>query len=314
MSSFVATEAAEKIAWNLLRSSTHSHRAMPSLNLSAVVPRPLRSDEHRLVKKQLVDSSWDEGVIHAYLADPAVEGVVVEMDVVKLLFFGTAMDRATALPKVANEAWKLTHWLGVNETKPLIFLLFWRDDPRVCGASEWPNRRNVNGGWTIPGSYEIVVYRREEWDRVFLHEAIHTLEWDWKMPSKPLPCWGLGDHAVTAPSLFEAWTELYAEWLWCGWHNVPWRTQRAHMEKQAIQILARIGSTDWNENTNVFAYYVLKATLAPSFPFLWTFRNGETPEERHAILCEAVTPQLAALRSAATTVRPIAFSLRMTAA
>ena len=236
------------------------------------------------------------------------------MDVVKLLFFGTAADHTRALPDIANETRRLSHWLGVTVAKPLVFLLFWRDDPRVCAADEWPTRRNVNGGWTVPGSHEIVVYRREEWDRVFLHEAIHTLEWDWEMPSKPLPCWGLGEHAVVAPSLFEAWTELYAEWLWCGWHGVPWRAQRAHMEKQAIQILARNGGTDWKEDTNVFAYYVLKAALAPAFPFLWAFRNGGSAEERHAILCEAVTPRLAALRAAAARTTPAAFSLRMSGA
>lgn len=274
--------------------------------------RPLRSDEHRLVQKQLDDSEWDEGVIRDFVGRPAVQGVAVDLEKegATLLFFGTADHLEHDLPIVANQTRQMLSWLGIKGR--FCFLLFWRDDPRHCAANEWPSRRNVNGGWTVPGSREIVVYRSEEWDRVFLHETIHTLEWDWKMPSKPLPCWGLGEKAIVAPHLFEAWTELYAEWLWCGWHNVNWSMQRTHMDTQATQILARVVGRDWSEDTNVFAYYVLKAALAPAFPFLWAFRNGDTAEERSAVLCHLVTPRLAELRRVASRTTPRAFSLRMT--
>ena len=272
--------------------------------------RLLRNDERRLVQKQLEDSDWDEGVIRDFVERSDVQGVAVDLGDATLLFFGTADDIAHDLPAVANQTRQMLSWLGVKGR--FVFLLFWRNDLRHCGAKEWPSRRNVNGGWTVPGSREIVVYRREEWDRVFLHETIHTMEWDWTMPTRPLACWGLGDGAVVSPHLLEAWTELYAEWLWCGWHNVPWSVQRAYMDTQAIQILARQGDSDWNEDTSVFAYYILKAALAPAFPYLWTFRNGESEAERMAVLCHLVTPPLAELRRAAARTIPIPFSLRMT--
>ena len=82
---------------------------------------------------------------------------------------------------------------------------------------------------------------------------------------------------------------------------------------QAIQILARAERLDtWKENTNVFAYYVLKAALEPHIEFLWVFGNGVTPEERVHVLCGLVTPHLERLRNEARHMTPRALSLRMT--
>ncbi len=213
------------------------------------------------------------------------------------------------IAKIAETTDALFTWLGVP--RGFTIILFWRHDPRVIRANEWPSKRTVNGGWAVPGSNEITVYRAEEWERVLLHESIHALEWDWHMPESPLPCWGLGDGATVQPALFEAWTELYAEWLWCGWHNVPWAQQRAWQDRQATQILARAPPA-WKENTNIFAYYVLKAALAPHIGFLWVFGNGTDAAERTAVLCGLVEPELARLRAAASETRPVELSMRMT--
>ena len=246
------------------------------------------------------------------MEDPATEGVAIDLPAGgKLVLF--TQERNT-IADVANEVDALLQWLGT----PVGFTvyLWWRDDPRVLEADEWPTRSNVNGGWATPGSTVINIYRKEEYDRVLIHETIHALEWDWKMPETPLPCWGL-EGGQTAPHLFEAWTELYAEWLWCGWHNVPWEKQRKWQDYQAIQILARQGNKAWNENTNVFAYYVLKAALAPHIEFLWVFGNGITDEERYTVLCRFTTPKLeefrAHVRSKNTNAIPERMSLRMTA-
>ena len=246
------------------------------------------------------------------MEDPATEGVAIDLPAGgKLVLF--TQERNT-IADVANEVDALLQWLGT----PVGFTvyLWWRDDPRVLEADEWPTRSNVNGGWATPGSTVINIYRKEEYDRVLIHETIHALEWDWKMPETPLPWWGL-EGGQTAPHLFEAWTELYAEWLWCGWHNVPWETQRKWQDYQAIQILARQGNKAWNENTNVFAYYVLKAALAPHIEFLWVFCNGITDEERYTVLCRFTTPKLeefrAHVRSKNTNAIPERMSLRMTA-
>ncbi len=210
---------------------------------------------------------------------------------------------------IAETTDALFTWLGVP--RGFTIILFWRHDPRYIDANTWPSKRTVNGGWAVPGSSEITVYRAEEWDRVLLHESIHALEWDWHMPESPLPCWGLGADADVQPALFEAWTELYAEWLWCGWHNVPWEEQRAWQDQQAVQVLCRAPAS-WKENTNVFAYYVLKAALAPHTGFLWVFGNGSTDDERSAVLCGLVEPEMARLRDVASKTTPVSLSMRMT--
>ena len=227
----------------------------------------------------------------------------------KLILFTQEPD---TIPTVAAEVNELLAWLGTPEG--FTVHLWWRDDPRTLGADEWPTKRSVNGGWTMPGSNVIYVYRKEEYDRVLIHETIHAMGWDWKMPTTPLPCWGL-EGGQTMPHLFEAWTELYAEWLWCGWHSVPWETQRRWQDYQATQILARLGRSGapqtWQENTNVFAYYVLKAALAPHVEFLWVFGNGKTPQEKQYVMCGLVTPELDRLRALAKHTVPQDMSLRM---
>jgi hypothetical protein len=191
--------------------------------------------------------------------------------------------------------------------------LLWIDNPRSIEANEWPSRQSVNGGWTIPNTNTIYIYRQEEWDRVFLHEMIHALNWDWKMPTEPLQCWKFTENDTIYPHLFEAWTELYAEWLWCGWHNQSWEKQREWQNKQALQILSRRNiDTTWKENTSVFAYYILKAILAPHIEFLWAFGNGQTADERLKILCSLVTPTLEQLRIEAKEIQPTKLSMRMT--
>ena len=243
------------------------------------------------------------------MEDPETQGIAIDLagGGKLVLFTQDTIADVAEVAEVVNEVDALLLWLGT----PVGFTvyLWWRDDPRILEADEWPTRRNVNGGWAMPGSNSVYIYRKEEYDRVLLHETIHAMEWDWHMPETPLPCWGL-EGGQTMPHLFEAWTELYAEWLWCGWHNVPWETQRQWQDAQAVQILARQGDA-WKENTNVFAYYVLKAALAPHIEFLWVFGNGITEEERYKILCSLTAPALETLRNLSARTTPKRISLRM---
>jgi len=260
-------------------------------------------------RKQHRHDGWDEGVILEFMNMPETRCYTVDLTGGgKLTLFTQDPSEIQSISQQTNA---LFSWLG---TPPNFHLkLWWRDDPRYIQTGEWPSKRTVNGGWTHSGSDTIHVYRSEEWDRVLIHEAIHALEWDWVMPSTALPCWNLQAGSQLSPALFEAWTELYAEWLYCGWHNIPWETQRAWQIKQAQQILARTTPAHkWSENTNIFAYYILKAALAPHIGFLWVFGNGLTEKERNHVLCTLVSPELQKLRSASTRVSPEPISMRMT--
>lgn len=273
--------------------------------------------EQRLIAQQIRETTWDDGVLRAFMgvdgnarirawsirlpASPTVKH--------RLLLIVPADTLDTQVQrKIAEELGRL---LGVlHPPRSFTTILWWRDDPRHLGADAWPTRREINGGWTVAGSSVICVYRAEEWTRVVLHEMIHALEWDWHMPyTAPLPCWGLPAGSHMMPAFFEAWTELLAEWIWCGFYGVDWRHQRAWQDMQARQILARHQEgMPWVENTSVFAYYVLKAALAPYMPTLW-FQVGQPTE---VVLCEWTAEPLRRIREAGRQTSPVAFSLRMT--
>jgi len=162
---------------------------------------------------------------------------------------------------------RLMRWLT---KRPITW--YWWDHPwrRSVPAGVDPGRDHVNGGWATPGILEVHVYRREEAHKVLLHECIHALRLD------------VARHLATAarhqfeaalgrrlwPHLGEAYTELYAEWLWsiasaASLRNAEaaWNYQLVCSEKQAAQVWARIHDATEAEDTNVFAYYVLKWVL-----------------------------------------------------
>lgn len=276
-------------------------------------PRPLNPRECDEQYKHIQSSSWDEGVIAAYMKESTTQHFAYDLAEGHTLILASHYPSEKNLT-VAQETEALLEWLGTG--RPFRIFLWLRDDPRKITANEWPSRRSVNGGWTVPGSSAICVYRDEEWERVVLHEMIHALEWDWKMPETPSTCWG-ADTGIYMPALFEAWTELLAEWFWCAWYHIPWKKQQIWQQYQATQILARHDDTKdgkWRENTSVFAYYILKTVLANHMPFLWLHQNGDTEAEREEFLCRIIRPGLAELETAAERVVPEGLSLRMTRA
>lgn len=163
---------------------------------------------------------------------------------------------------------RLLKWM--TRTTPVTW--YWWDQPRdrVLPAHTDPQRQHLNGGWAVPGVPEVHVYRREEAHKVLIHEAIHALRLDVSMEEasavRPLfeqdlgyPMW---------PHLGECYTEFFAEWLWAIADSKSladakkrWAYQRACSEGQAAQIWARIHDRVVAEDTNVFAYYILKWVL-----------------------------------------------------
>jgi hypothetical protein len=162
---------------------------------------------------------------------------------------------------------RILNWLS---NRPVVW--YWWDQPwtRELPANVDPGRDHVNGGWAVPGILEVHVYRREEAHKVMIHEAIHALDLD------------VSHEAVTPvrqtleaefgrslwPHLGEAFTELYAEWLWSIARATSlreasdlWTAQMRCSEGQAAVVWARIRDSVVDEDTNVFAYYVLKWVL-----------------------------------------------------
>ena len=145
------------------------------------------------------------------------------------------------------------------------YIWYWWDQPwiRELPAGVDPGRDHVNGGWAVPGVLEVHVYRREEAHKVMLHESVHALGLDVPM-SAIEPVRGEFERVLGRqlwPHLGEAFTELFAEWLWSTVRGRPWAEQEACSAKQAAQVWVRIRDAKGAEDTNVFAYYVLKWVL-----------------------------------------------------
>jgi hypothetical protein len=167
---------------------------------------------------------------------------------------------------------RLMAWMS---PKPLTW--YWWDQPwpRVLPAGVDPGREHVNGGWAVPGIREVHVYRREEAHKVLLHESIHALRLD--VPAATVePVRHQFEAALGRrlwPHLGEAFTELFAEWLWAIASSRSlldarsrWNYQLKCSETQAAEVWNRIHDSRANEDTNVFAYYVLKWVLMLHVP------------------------------------------------
>ena len=154
---------------------------------------------------------------------------------------------------------------------------FWWDQPwaRRMPARAAPSRDHLNGGWAVPGVPEVHVYRREEAHKVLLHETVHALKLD-VLAAMLDPVRVAFEHDLGGrrlwPHIGEAYTELLAEWLWAiaGSRTGTladvrrrWRLQRECARGQAAIVWSRIRELPAHaaEDTNVFAYYVLKYVL-----------------------------------------------------
>lgn len=155
---------------------------------------------------------------------------------------------------------RLMSWMS---RRPYVW--YWWDQPwvRELPAGVDPGRDHVNGGWAIPGVLEVHVYRREEAHKVMLHESIHALGLD--VPSAAIaPVLATFERELGRqlwPHLGEAFTELLAEWLWSIVTRRAWRLQEECSARQAAQVWVRVRDATAAEDTNVFAYYVLKWVL-----------------------------------------------------
>ena len=168
------------------------------------------------------------------------------------------------------------------------------------------NYNHINTGFTTtcPQISEIVIFRKEEWFKVFIHESFHNFALDFSdMNVTDLNKAVLAIFPIKSDgNLFEAYTEFWAEiinisfcsyfYLNPGHHdgfdgflsNVDWLIQyeRIYSFFQLNKVLNYMGLTYKNlyskdktsvvlretlykENTNIFAYYVIKCILMNNY-------------------------------------------------
>ena len=227
---------------------------------------PAKAELHRRITQDAFDdggtATWMSG-----LKEKAVWRSVTDPRTGHTIHAVTDRPHA-ALTADLHKGLRIMSWMS-NST-PLTW--YWWDQPlvRILPAHTDPKRQHLNGGWAVPGVPEVHVYRREEAHKVLIHESIHALRLDVPMEAatavRPLFEQNLGYRLW--PHLGECYTEFFAEWLWAIADSKSavdakkrWAYQRQCSEGQAAQVWARIHDRTVDEDTNAFAYYVLKWVL-----------------------------------------------------
>jgi hypothetical protein len=173
-------------------------------------------------------------------------------------------------------------------------------------AGEVMGYNNANTGLTrtcLPKS-EILIYRKEEWFKVFIHESFHNFSLDFSsmnvsdVTSKILQVFKIKSEV----NLFEAYTEIWAEIMnicFCSYYTSE--TKREYMNTcetvlniemnygvfQMIKVLKFMNTNyeellngtamdKYKENTNILSYYIITTILLVHFEefFGWCSENN----------------------------------------
>lgn len=192
------------------------------------------------------------------------------------------------------------------------------------------NKIHVNTGYTTScsPSSNIVIYRREEWFKVFIHESIHNLGLDFSnMNNKITRESMLNIFPVKSDvKLYEAYTDAWAKIInviLCSYFTLNvnifnnymnnifklMNLERTHCFLQVIKILDYKGlkytdlydkasdkKSKYYEKTSVLSYYILNAVILNDFEefFMWCIKNNknilqfDNTEEKQIAFCKFI--------------------------
>jgi hypothetical protein len=177
------------------------------------------------------------------------------------------------------------------------------------------DQNNINTAFTTtcPIDSEIVIFRKEEWFKVFLHESFHNFALDFSDMNNDY-CHELILNLFPVQSevnLYEAYTEFWAEIinaLFCSFYSIKDKNnfidfvaysntyinlERSYSLFQLVKVLEFMGLTYkdlysktnkskllrnnlYKENTNVLSYYVIKSILLYNYQsfLVWCNNNN----------------------------------------
>ena len=146
-------------------------------------------------------------------------------------------------------------------------------DTHVC-----VDKMHVNSAYTYMNSNEVYIYRREEFPKVMLHEALHhsqfnTGNWDQSLLSRVFTKFAISPDTILRPNeaIIESWAELFHLAFISQEYNFDFYKLYA-MElqwtlMQARRILSRHvsvpaeagGMSPWKEKSHAYSYYVIRS-------------------------------------------------------
>lgn len=111
--------------------------------------------------------------------------------------------------------------------------MIWTDLRKTRRPTDPRGAEQANGGFAFGcGRAELVVYRREEWWKVFLHETLHSLELDSRRRRNAQQ-----KKEEEEPAWFEAFTECWARLWYVAWTAVVRHPRAAARQERAFQQL-----------------------------------------------------------------------------
>ena len=168
-------------------------------------------------------------------------------------------------------------------------------------------KTHVNSGYTYTNGNNIFIYRREEFPKVMLHEAIHHSlldtgrSWSQNDLLRIFSKFGISHHTLLRPNeaVVETWAELFH--LAFISHEYGWdlrqlyETELKWSLQQTRRILKKQGRAAWKEGTHAFSYYVIRSLfLFKPEAFMRTSdqaRNAGTPVYVDLIMKIADSPE-----------------------
>lgn len=138
----------------------------------------------------------------------------------------------------------------------------------------------VNSGYAYKFE-SIVIYREEDWKKVFIHESIHFFGFDLAADGF------VGDQfpIPTPVDLKEVFCETNARILYCRWAKRNLQEEVRFSLLQMVKVLNHFGLTyadvvhrrhldKFKETSNVFAYYVVTAMMMSDVKKFWRFSTA----------------------------------------
>ena len=138
------------------------------------------------------------------------------------------------------------------------------------------DKSHVNSAYTYTDGHEVYIYRREEFPKVMLHEALHHSQFDtgsrWEQPllKRVFQKFSISPETKLRPNeaIVETWAELFHLAFISHEYNLDFKKLYA-MElqwslQQARRIVSRQGGGGggigpWKEKTHAYSYYVIRS-------------------------------------------------------
>jgi hypothetical protein len=167
----------------------------------------------------------------------------------------------------------IARFLNKLQVKPLVADIYFSPVKKYYPPNKIFDKSHTNTGY-YDGS-KIVIYRREEWFKVFIHECIHYFHWERILDTVHPELMTLFHRTF---NVFEAYCEVCARVLNCCYISaitrIPvaclYEIERQYSIQHMVNVLHHMDmdygmifdeSHEFKENTNLFAYVVITALL-----------------------------------------------------